>query len=69
MNLHGSNWLDRQFVRWLPRSFCVLQETIANGKQLLGRDLDLAVHVKNRLSQQAGICVKLYKLKEKQINS
>jgi hypothetical protein len=50
-------------------AFGVLQETNKNVKQVLGRDLDLAIRVKDKLPQQAGICFKLYKLKEKHTNS
>jgi hypothetical protein len=45
-------------------AFGVLQETNKNVKKVLGRDLDLAIRVKDRQLQQAGMCIDLYKLNE-----
>ena len=50
-------------------AFGVLQETNANVKQVLGRDLNLAIRVKDKLPPQDGTCFKLYKLREKHTNS
>lgn len=47
----------------------VLQETNTHVKQILGRDLNLAIRVKDRQSQQAGACLGFYKLKEIRTNS
>ena len=44
-------------------AFGVLQETNQNVKQVLGRDLDLAIRVKDMQPLQAGNCFKLYELK------
>jgi hypothetical protein len=49
-------------------AFDVLQETNANVKQVLGRNLDLAIRVKDKLPQQDGICFQLYMLREKYAN-
>jgi hypothetical protein len=43
----------------------VLQETNADVKQILGRDLYLATWVDGRQDRQTGTCLKLYKLREK----
>jgi hypothetical protein len=57
----------------LQEGFCVafgvLQETNTNVKQVLGRDLNLAVRVKDKQPVQAGMCFRSYQLKERALIS